>query len=101
MKKAIALIRVSTDRQAKKDRGGIPGQRAEIEAIAQRESLAIDDWVQLEGVSGTRVLDDPRFRALLDRIESPEIDGVIVADLDRLMRPEDPGTYTIFRRFRR
>ena len=99
MKKAIGLIRVSTEGQAREGRGGIGGQRAVIERTAKIHGLELVEWVQLTGVSGTAVLDDPKFQSLRGRIESPDIHGVIVADLDRLMRPEDPGYYTIFRHF--
>jgi len=100
MKKAIGLIRVSTKGQAQEDRGGLAGQRATVKAIASTYDLEIVEWTELRGVSGTAVLDEPQFEALRRRIEAPEIHAVIVADLDRLMRPEDPGYYAIYRQFR-
>jgi DNA invertase Pin-like site-specific DNA recombinase len=42
--------------------------------------------VTLDGVSGVEVLSDPRFAALLARMAEPGIDGVVVADFDRLFR---------------
>ena len=41
MKKAIGLTRVSTSAQAEKGRGGLDGQRAEIERIAATHDLTI------------------------------------------------------------
>ena len=95
---AIALLRVSTEVQAEK--GGLPGQRRAARRIAEQHGLEVVDEVELRGVSGTKVQDDPDFRRLLDRIQDPAIHGVIVADMDRLLRPEDPGAYSIFRRFK-
>ena len=100
MKKSIGLVRVSTEAQAGEDRGSLAAQRVEIERSASAHGLELVEWVELRGVSGTVVLDDPKFQALRERTEDPEIHGVVVADLDRLMRPEDPGYYTIFRGFR-
>lgn len=100
MKKAIGLLRVSSEAQAHEARAGLPSQRREAEGIAARHGLEVVEWVELAGVSGSAVLDDDRFLALLQRIEDPDIHGVILAALDRLMRPEDPGYYRIFARFR-
>jgi DNA invertase Pin-like site-specific DNA recombinase len=98
-KSAIALLRVSSEAQAAADRQGLPAQRREVRRIAERHDLQIVDEVELH-VSGTRVLDDPRFQELLSRIEKPDIHGVVVVDLDRLMRPDDAGYYSIFHRLR-
>ncbi len=97
--KAIALLRVSTETQAEKG-GGLAGQRRAAKRIAEQHGLEIVDELELRGVSGTKVQDDPDFRRLLDRIQDPAIHGVVVADMDRLLRPEDPGAYSIFRRFK-
>jgi DNA invertase Pin-like site-specific DNA recombinase len=99
MKKAIALLRVSSEAQAAMDRQGLPAQRREIRRIAERHELKIVGELELH-VSGARVLEDPDFQQLLEQIKRPEIEGVVVVDLDRLMRPEDPGYYSIFRRLR-
>ena len=98
-RKAIALLRVSTEAQAGPDRQGLPSQRRTVGGIAARHDLDIVEETAIR-VSGARVLEDDQFQRLLRRIESPEIHGVVVADLDRLMRPEDPGYYRIFARFR-
>ncbi|MCZ6786310.1 MAG: recombinase family protein [Planctomycetota bacterium] len=99
MKKAIALIRVSTPGQAKEDRGGIAGQRADIARLALQHGFTLVSEVEIQ-VSGTRVLENAEFRALLDRIQDPEIEAVVCADLDRLLRPEDFGSYIVFSYFR-
>lgn len=99
-RKAIALLRVSTEGQARQDRASLPAQRAEIQRIAQLHELDLVQWVELAGVSGTAVLRDPRFAALLARLEEPEIHGVVVAAFDRLMRPESLADYAILESFR-
>lgn len=99
MRQAIALIRVSTEGQATDDRAGLAAQRRECERIAAREDLAIAEWVELAGVSGAKVLDDARFRSLLDRLSRPGIAGLIVADFDRLFRRGRFGDYVILDAF--
>jgi hypothetical protein len=48
-RKAIALLRVSSDAQAGADRQGLPAQQQVCEGIAERESFEIVEWVELEG----------------------------------------------------
>lgn len=99
MGNAIALTRVSTDAQGSEDRAGLPSQRVEIERIASREGLDIVEWVELRGVSGTQVGDDPRFIGLLARLSEPEVEGIVVADFDRLFRRGKFGDYAILDAF--
>ena len=98
-RKAIALLRVSSEAQAGPDRQGLPAQRRAVHRIAEAHDLEIVEEVEIQ-VSGARVLEDQRFQRLLERIDGPTVHGVVVVDLDRLMRPEDPTYYSIFRRFR-
>ena len=100
MMKAIALLRVSTEAQAGPDRQGLKAQRRLCESIAAQHGLELVEWVELKGVSGASVLSDPRFAALLQRLEDPRIDGVVVAEFSRLMRPERLSDYEILEAFR-
>lgn len=97
--KAIALLRVSSAAQAGPERHGLPTQRATCQSIAESHGLAIIEWVELEGVSGAAVLADTRFAALLRRLQSPEINAVIVAAFDRLFRRERFSDYAILDAF--
>ena len=99
MRKAIGLVRVSTDSQGAEDRGGIAAQRREIERIAEREELEVVGVVELCGVSGTEVREDPRFISLLSRLSEPSIAGVIAADADRLFRRKKFSDYGILDSF--
>ncbi len=101
MQKAIALLRVSGAAQAGADREGLPVQRELCQQTAERHGLEIVQWVELKGVSGAAVLDDPRFVAMLDRLQEPEISGVIVREFSRLMRPENLEDYKILEAFRK
>src|SRR5262245_21754241 len=97
--KVIALLRVSSEAQARPEREGLPAQRRLCETVARNHALEIVDWVELEGVSGAQVLQDPRFNRLLKRLASPEIAGVVVADFDRLFRRGKFADYAILDNF--
>lgn len=99
MAKVIALTRVSTDGQGAEGRAGLPAQRAEIERVAARETLEIVEWVELRGVSGAKVVEDPAFQDVLGRLVEPEVAGVVVADFDRLFRRGRFSDYAILDAF--
>lgn len=98
-KKAIELIRVSTEGQAADDRGGIPAQRAANLRTAAVHGLQIVRTFQIEDVSGSRVLASPEMQQLLQAIKLPEIVGVVAKEFSRLMRPEDLGDFAILQQF--
>ena len=98
--KAIALTRVSTEGQAGDGREGLASQRRAIERTAEIHGLEVVATIELAGVSGAKVMQDPRFRELLVSIEDPDIHGVVVAASDRLMRPESLSDYAILEAFR-
>lgn len=97
--RAIALLRVSSVRQAAEDREGLPVQREACLRIAAAHGLEIVEWVELPGVSGAAVLGDARFVALLRRLQSPDVHAVIVAAFDRLFRREKFSDYAILDAF--
>ena len=75
-------------------------QRREVKRIAQQHSLDIVEWIELEGVSGAAVMADPRFADLLEKLRQRQVDGVVVAEFSRLMRPESLADYAILEAFR-
>lgn len=87
MKKVAAVIRVSTEDQAREERGGIPGQKLRIQTTVERFSLTIVRTFEIIDVSGTKIWHSPIFQDFLEFIKSDEIQGVVVADESRLLRP--------------
>ena len=82
--RAIAYIRVSTDKQAT---GGVSlaAQRAKVEAYAALYDLELVEVVTDAGVSAKR-LDRPGLSHALARIDAGEADALLVVKLDRLTR---------------
>lgn len=98
-KRAIELIRVSTEGQAEADKGGIPAQRAANLRTAAAHGLEVVRTFQIEDVSGAKILASPEMQELLRLIESPDICGVVAREFSRLMRPEDLSDFLILQRF--
>jgi DNA invertase Pin-like site-specific DNA recombinase len=96
MKKVIELIRVSTERQAGEDRASIPAQRAINRRTAHCYKLEIIQSIELVDVSGAAVLRTPEIQKLLKLIRDPEIEGVLVRELSRVMRPQCFADYVLF-----
>jgi DNA invertase Pin-like site-specific DNA recombinase len=84
----IGVIRVSTDKQAEEDRAGIPRQREEIVKICERDGLHLLRIIQIEGVSGTKMLHWSLAGAEIRRlIATSEVRGIVMAEQSRLLRP--------------
>lgn len=83
----VGLARVSTEEQGKDDRGGLPRQMEVIQHCVTVQKLNCVEIVTLKGVSGTEVRQNREIQRLLRLIESKQIAGIVVADLDRLIRP--------------
>ena len=73
MKKAIELIRVSTEGQAADDRASIPAQRATNRRTADHHQLEIVRSIEISDVSGASVLKAPEIHELIELMQSPEI----------------------------
>ncbi len=99
MKKAIGLIRVSTEGQAADDRASIPGQRASNRRTAAQYGLEIVRSIEISDVSGASVLKAPEIQDLMQLMESPDIHGVVTREFSRLMRPENFGDYALLQTF--
>lgn len=98
-KRAIQLIRVSTESQAGEDRASIPAQRAINLRTANAYGLTIVRSIEMSDVSGTAVLLAPEIRELLVLMTDPEIHGVIAREFSRLMRPENFTDYALLQAF--
>jgi site-specific DNA recombinase len=99
MKKAIELIRVSTEQQAADDRASIPAQHETNKRTASNNGLTIVRSIQFSDVSGASVLQAPEIQELIRLIQSPDIHGVVTREFSRLMRPDDLGDYGLLQVF--
>src|SRR5262249_52412604 len=82
MKRALALIRVSTDAQ------DVARQRADIKKLEKKYDLHIVRTTELVGVSGTTMLTNEQTRQLLGEVAHPGVDGLAVSAVDRIVRPK-------------
>lgn len=99
-KRVVGLIRVSTAGQAKDDRGGIPRQRRVIEETIRLKNLDCIRTYVVSDCSGTQVLVHPDIQQILKLIASRVATGLVVADLDRLFRPDQMTDYAILQSFK-
>ena len=82
MKRALALLRVSTDGQ------DVQRQRADIEKLKKLHSLEIVRTLELVGISGTAMLTNEQTQQLLQEVAQPGIDGLAASAVDRVIRPK-------------
>lgn len=99
MKRAIELIRVSTESQAGSDRASIPSQRSINQRTARAYDLTIVRSIELSDVSGAAVLLAPEIQELVTLMADPYIHGVVAREFSRLMRPENFGDYALLQAF--
>jgi len=87
MKKIIAYLRVSTDKQGKSGLG-LDAQRARLQAFASGEGLEIvEEFVEVETGKGTDALEArPQLKAALAAAKRLDGAPIAVAKLDRLSR---------------
>ena len=83
----LLYLRTSTSSQEKLDT--IEGQRQELPRVAQGDAHTIIETIEDPGRSGRR-LAGRQLEGVLRRIENGQlkIDGIMVADPSRLMRPD-------------
>src|SRR5690242_3412513 len=99
IKRAIELIRVSTESQAAEDRASIPAQRAINRKTAAVYGLTIVRSIEISDVSGSAVLKAPEIQELITLMGAPELHGVITREFSRLMRPENYADYALLQVF--
>ncbi len=81
--RVIGYVRVSTEEQGSSG-AGLDAQRAAIRAECERRGWAL---VRVEeDVLSARTMNRPGLRSALESCRSGEVDGVVVAKLDRLSR---------------
>lgn len=99
--RAVTLIRVSTADQAAEDRAGMDRQRVETSRIVRDKGYQIVHSVELVDVSGTVTAFAPEIQELVQMAERREIDVIVVAEMSRLIRPDDLSNLAILDQFRR
>ena len=99
--RAVTLVRVSTADQAAEDRAGMDRQRVETARIVRDKGYHVVHSVELIDVSGTATAFAPEIQELLQMASRREIDVIVVAEMSRLIRPDDLSNLALLDQFRR
>lgn len=91
----VELLRVSTADQAEDDRAGLARQEEANRRTVARKNLSVIRTIRLVDVSGTATMYAPEIQAMLDLVRTGQARGIVVADFDRLLRPDDFRTLAI------
>lgn len=95
----VGIVRVSTEGQAADSRAGLARQREVIRLAVAAKGLHCVEVVELH-VSGTVAVGHPEMLRIYNLISNGTIKGVVVADLDRLFRPDEPSSYAALQVFK-
>lgn len=95
--KAVALYRVSTERQATKDDKDIPAQKELVKEFIEREELLLMREFVEGGVSGfkTKVEDRDALTAIKSMANNKEFDVLVVYHSDRIGRSTEESPLVI------
>jgi len=99
LRNVVALIRVSTEKQASDEKTSIQRQHEDIGIHCRTHSLKVTKEFQFDGLSGANVQRSRRFQDMLREIGRPECAGVVFATLDRFFRPSKLSSYKVFETF--
>jgi DNA invertase Pin-like site-specific DNA recombinase len=94
-KKAFALLRCSTSQQ------DLDRQKTDVARLRDAHGLQIERTLELEDVSGRKVLENADVQRMLHSLTRPDIAGGVISSLDRLFRPDDFSDFAILDYFRR
>lgn len=83
------LARVSSAEQAREGKAGMQRQRDAIAQIAGQYGLDVIEVIEAPDVRGREIAQHPAVSGMIRALESGAIDGVVVAEFSRLVRPED------------
>lgn len=100
MPRVVSLVRVSTEGQAAEGRAGLERQREVIQRTVKAKNLHCVAHHELIDVSGTSVASHPVIKGIFRAILDGTISGVVVADLDRLYRPDEPQSFAVLQVFK-
>src|SRR4051812_42961505 len=82
--RVVGYIRVSTEEQASEGIS-LDAQRAKLEAYARLYDLDLVA-VEVDAGASAKTLERPGLRAALARLEAGDVEGLLIAKLDRLSR---------------
>lgn len=85
----VELLRVSTQDQNGEDRAGIPRQMEANRRTIKRHGLQVVHTIKLVDVSGASILHAPEISEMLSVLKAGHAKGIVAADFDRLLRPDD------------
>jgi len=97
--KVAEILRVSTKEQSEDDRAGLPRQKAVNIQTVKKYDLTLIKTFEIIDVSGTSVIHTPEIKALIKMMKSGLIDGVVVADWDRLLRLDNFSDLSLLQHF--
>jgi hypothetical protein len=90
-RRAIALFRVSSNAQ------DMARQKHDLERVRRKHDLDIVETLELDGVSGRRVLQDARFVRVLDGLRRrADVHGLALSSIDRFFRTDRYSDTGIF-----
>ena len=85
----VELLRVSTVEQSGEDRAGIPRQVEANRRTVERCGLHVIETIKLVDVSGASIMYVPEIAVMLTTLRAGRARGIVCADFDRLLRPDD------------
>lgn len=88
--RAIDMLRVSSDQQ------DVERQRIDMERLKDRFGGTTIRTLEFVGLSGTATLKNRDVQKILADMSDPNVDGIRVSALDRLLRPKDFKSMEIF-----
>lgn len=88
-RKVVSLVRVSTAKQARDDRNGLPRQIEDIETVCREQNLEIVQSFELKGVTGTMTAYTHVFKQVKKALAAKDIAGLVIPSPDRLSRTNE------------
>jgi len=85
----VELLRVSTAEQGGEDRAGIPRQAEANRLTVKKCGLHVVETIRLVDVSGASIMHAPEIGDMLAMLRAGRARGIVCADFDRLLRPDD------------
>src|SRR6516162_1556705 len=95
-KKVLALLRASTKQQ------DMETQQSNVEfyCLPDNFNLEVVDTFTFPGITGTQVQKTTEFQRMQKRLESPEISGVVMSEISRMMRVDELDAFYALKVFR-